>query len=80
MKCPKCNGSGYVSNPRYYNHSSVWAWEHDIPARLKCSNCKGSGFIIGNIADIADRLKCASNGVTITPREARQMYEAITKY
>ena len=29
--------------------------------------------------DIVERLRCAANGVTITPREAKQMYEAIMK-
>jgi hypothetical protein len=32
------------------------------------------------MTDIVERLKCAANGVTITTREAKQMYEAIAKY
>lgn len=80
MKCPVCNGIGQVDNPRYYRHSASWSWEHDIPTRITCKKCKGIGFIIGNMADIVERLKSAANGVTITTREAKQMYEAIIKY
>lgn len=80
MKCPICKGCGKVPNPKYFNHSPSWAWEHDIPTSLKCSKCKGSGYIIGNMTDIVERLKVASNGVAITQREARQMYDAIVNY
>lgn len=31
------------------------------------------------INEIADRLLCAANGVTITPKEAKEMYNAIMK-
>lgn len=79
MKCPKCHGTGYVDNPRYYNNSSTWAWVHNIKPSKPCSNCNGTGFIIGNISDLAERLLCAANGVTITQLEAKQMYEAIMK-
>lgn len=80
MKCPVCNGIGQVDNPRYYRHSASWSWEHDIPPRIICRKCRGIGYIIGNMADLVERLKCAANGVTITKREAKQMYEAIIKY
>ncbi len=50
-----------------------------IPASKPCDKCQGSGFIIGNIGEIVDRLRCAVNGVTITPREAKQMLDAIEK-
>lgn len=79
MKCPKCNGRGRVDNPRYYAHSPSWSWEHDIKPSKPCPNCNGTGFIIGNINEIADRLLCAANGVTITPKEAKEMYDAIIK-
>ena len=46
---------------------------------IKCKQCNGSGYIIGNINDIVDRLKVAANGVTITQKEAKQMLEAILK-
>lgn len=80
MECPKCKGNGWVENPRYYRHNASWSWEHDIPPRITCKKCNGIGFIIGNMQDIVDRLRCAANGVTITQMEAKQMYEAITKY
>lgn len=79
MICPKCNGAGKVPNQNYYNMSSSEAYERDIMPSRKCSKCNGSGFIIGNIQDIADRLLVAANGVTITKREAKQMYDAIMK-
>lgn len=77
MKCDKCNGNGYISNPKYYKHSPSWSWEHNIPSQVKCKKCNGTGYIIGNIQDIADRLRAAANGVTITRKEAKEMYAAI---
>ena len=77
MKCPKCNGEGLASNPRYYRYSSSEAYERGIPAAIECKHCHGSGYIIGNIQDIVDRLECAANGVTISKEEAKQMLNAI---
>lgn len=79
MKCPKCNGTGVIDNPRYYRYSSFVAYERGIKAIKDCKNCNGSGYIIGNIQDIVDRLECAAKGVTISKDEAKQMLEAITK-
>jgi len=79
MECPKCKGKGYVYNPRYYNIPCWEAYEKGIKPTRECTKCNGSGFIIGNIQDIANRLECAMNGVTITTREAKQMYDAIMK-
>lgn len=79
MRCEKCNGTGVVHNPRYYRHSSAEAWEMGIKPTKPCANCKGSGFIIGSIGEIVDRLRCAVNGVTITKREAKQMLDVIEK-
>ena len=80
MKCHKCNGKGYVTNKRYYNKGSSLSYEMGISPVKKCGQCNGSGYIIGNIQDIVDRLKCAANGVRITKKEAKEMYDAITKY
>ena len=80
MECPKCKGAGFVSNPRYYNNDAQYSWSHGISPSKICSACKGSGYIIGNMKDIVERLRCAANGVTISDREAKQMYEAIVKY
>ena len=79
MMCGKCNGRGVVANPRYYRHSNSEAWEMGIPATKPCKHCGGSGYIIGNIGDIVERLRVAANGVTITKREAKQMLDAILK-
>lgn len=77
MKCPKCNGSGVIANPRYYRYSNSVAYERGIKPIKDCKNCNGSGYIIGNIQDIVDRLECAANGVTISKEEAKQMLNAI---
>ena len=79
MKCPKCGGQGIVCNQRYYRHSSSEAYEMGISSTKECKSCNGTGYIIGNIQDIVDRLECAANGVTISKDEAKQMLEAITK-
>ena len=79
MECPKCKGKGWLENPNYYNHDPQYSWSHGIQPSKKCAKCNGTGFIIGNIKDIVRRLECAANGVTITPKEAKEMYEAILK-
>ena len=79
MRCPKCEGRGVVDNARYYSHGSAWAYEHGVLPTRPCKHCNRSGYIIGNIAEIAERLRSAINGVTITPDEAKQMYESIMK-
>ncbi len=81
MKCSKCNGSGYVYNPRYWGgrYCCIEAWERGYKPSIKCKQCNGTGYIIGNINDIVDRLEVAANGVTISQREAKQMLEAILK-
>ena len=77
MKCAKCNGIGMVTNNRYYLHSNSEAYEMGIHPTKPCKHCGGSGYIIGNIGDIVERLRVAANGVTITKREAQQMLDAI---
>lgn len=77
MICGKCNGRGVVPNLIYYRHSNSEAWEMGIPVTKPCERCGGSGYIIGNIGDIVERLRVAANGVTITKREAKQMLDAI---
>ena len=81
MECPKCKGRGFVVNPRFYSYKTGCndAYNHGIEPTKKCKNCNGKGFIIGDIKQVASRLLSAANGSTITPREAKQMYDAITK-
>ena len=57
MKCIKCDGIGTVPNNRYYNYGCAEAYERGLNAIKKCSNCKGSGFIIGNVKDVLNFLK-----------------------
>ena len=76
MKCVYCNGRGLVDNPRYCGDG----YERGIEPMIKCKKCDGSGYIIGCIDDIVDRLKVAANGgVAITQKEANEMLEAILK-
>ena len=79
MICQKCNGKGFVDNPRFYSYKTGCndAYMHGIEPTKKCKECNGKGFIIGNIKGVASRLLSAANGSTITPREARQMYNVI---
>ena len=81
MKCSKCNGSGTIDNPRYWGgrYSCIEAWERGYDPSIKCKQCNGTGYIIGNMSEIVDRLRCAANGVTIRTKEAKQMLEAILK-
>jgi DnaJ-class molecular chaperone len=81
MKCTKCNGRGFIDNPRFYSYKTGCndAYMHGIEPTKKCVTCNGSGYIVGNLKEIAERLLCAANGQTITPREAKNMYNAIMK-
>lgn len=81
MKCPKCNGRGFIDNPRFYSYKTGCndAYQHGIEPTKKCVTCNGSGYIVGNLKEIAERLLCAANGQTITPIEAISMYNAIMK-
>ena len=51
MICPKCNGKGFVDNPRFYSYKTGCndAYVHGIEPTKKCKECNGKGFIIGNI-------------------------------
>lgn len=80
MKCPKCNGCGKVSNTRYYNLGSAIAYERGVSPIKTCKECNGTGFVLGNYKDIADRLLVtAKGGEPIKQKEAQQMLDVITK-
>ena len=48
MICCYCSGTGYIHNHKVDSMSDMDAYERDIPFRIKCRACGGSGFIIGN--------------------------------
>ncbi len=79
MECPKCNGSGKVSNPKYYSVGCSMAYEMGYETTKICEKCNGKGYIIGDISDIVYRLKEAYNGETITRKEAKDMLDIILK-
>lgn len=68
-----------IDNPRYYRYPSCESYVMGISPTQKCRMCGGSGYIIGNIGDIVERLKAAVNGVTISPKEAKGMLDVILK-
>lgn len=68
-----------VDNPRYYRHPSYESYIMGILPTQKCRICGGSGYIIGNLSDIVERLRAAVNGVTISPKEAKGMLDVILK-
>jgi hypothetical protein len=57
-ECPKCKGNGWYPNPRYPNPSS-WSWAGE--PSFKCSKCKETGYIIGNVKDVLSFLKVLQN-------------------
>lgn len=72
MKCTKCKGRGWINNPRFCGK--------DIDCTsptITCKRCGGTGYIIGNIHDVIERLESAANGDTINQKEAKQMLESI---
>lgn len=80
MKCPVCGGCGMVYNPRYYNHPNWYCYENDIPAKIRCKNCKGYGYIIGDISDIIPALQTAvyeKRG--LTAKETKQILTTLLK-
>ena len=48
MKCPKCNGRGFIDNPRFYSYKTGCndAYQHGIEPTKKCVTCNGSGYIV----------------------------------
>jgi RecJ-like exonuclease len=59
MKCQKCEGKGWNDNEKYWkakaniHNDNYMRYEPSI----KCSKCKGSGYIIGNVKDVLSFLK-----------------------
>lgn len=49
MVCPKCEGKGWIRNPRWTGGSC------DVyPISYKCKFCEESGYVIGNVRDVLD--------------------------
>lgn len=59
MKCPKCQARGFIDNKKYWNAKAKYntCYYLRFNPTVKCVNCKGSGYIIGNVQDVLDFLK-----------------------
>ena len=80
MKCLKCNGYGYIRNPKRKTMSKTEAWESDCLNDIKCPVCGGSGFILGNYNEIMDLLNSLiKNNTHISVRELKQIRNLIIK-
>jgi len=79
-KCEKCEGQGWKDNPRYWNMSATIAWERGIPSRINCRECKGTGYVIGDVKDAIDTLRAWKNNPQgITNKEFKQAIEILEK-
>ncbi len=78
MVCPKCNGRGWYENPRYPNPAS---WSYAGVPSFKCSKCRETGYIIGNISDILQLLKVLQHKIydKELSKEIKQAIESIEK-
>lgn len=82
MKCQKCEGKGWIHNNKYYTMASCVAYERGIESRKECNDCKGSGYIIGDVKDVIRNLEYLLH--TAMGREERkiiqQCLDVITKH
>ena len=85
MKCLKCEGRGWNDNQRYWNAKAKYQTDYYLrfEPSVKCRNCKGSGFIIGNIQEILDFLNHLEIAKFMNDKEykhlTRQCIDAIEK-
>ena len=80
MICCYCSGTGYIHNPKVDSMSDMDAYERDIPFRIKCRACGGSGFIIGNANEAIEMLNVhLNNGQPLTIREIKQLKTILIK-
>lgn len=83
MKCPKCEGRGWNDNQRYWNAKAKYQTDYYLrfEPTVKCGNCKGSGYIIGNVKDVLDFLRHLEKGKFMYDKEyaeqTRQCINAI---
>ena len=54
MQCSKCEGRGWIRNPKWHGGGSA---SEGIKPSFKCKKCGGSGYIIGNVEDVLKTLK-----------------------
>ena len=81
MKCDKCEGRGWNDNPKYWDKRNSSHILHS-PSK-KCMNCKGTGFVIGNIMDVLNFLHYLENTNQLLPQDRgdlRKCIDTIEKY
>lgn len=54
MKCKKCQGCGWIRNPKWVGGGS--ASDGITPSRT-CKTCQGTGFVVGDMKDVISQLK-----------------------
>lgn len=80
MICDNCKGKGYVTNPRLFNVPSWKAYEQGYDKPIRCKVCGGSGFIIGNAAEVISAINIAiDNKKPLTIRELKQIKIVLEK-
>lgn len=62
-KCPKCDGNGWKDNPRYWSAKAKYATEYYLryDPRIRCRECKGTGYVVGDVRDAIDTLRVWKN-------------------
>ena len=80
MICDKCNGKGFYDNPKMNHVSNVIAWERGYTEPIKCRKCGGTGFLLGNAADVIKAIDIAIKSKTpLTIRELKQLKSVLKR-
>ncbi len=76
MICPKCEGRTWVYNPK---NKGSWDFEH--LATIHCGKCKGTGYVIGSVADVLGYLKVfKENRSAVSDKDIQSCIDIIEKY
>lgn len=56
MKCKKCNGYGYLENPKFLTIGTCEGYEMGVEPWVTCVDCSGSGFRVENYNEVLNNL------------------------